>query len=89
MYWLTNTLAALGDRRYQAVAGKVEAFEQTVVAKCRHLQLQADQRARFQENIPAYLTEVNNKMAQISQQAAIKLLGDLVTDAFNHENLAY
>lgn len=89
MYWLTNTLAALGDRRYQAVAGKVEAFEQTVVAKCRHLQLQADRQASIQADIPAYLTRVNDEMATISQQAAIKLLGELVKDAFPHEQLSY
>ena len=89
MYWLTNTLAALGDRRYQAVAGKVEAFEQTVVAKCRHRQLQADRQASIQADIPAYLTRVNDEMATISQQAAIKLLGELVKDAFPHEQLSY
>ena len=89
MYWLTNTLAALGDHRYQAVAPLVEQFEETVGAQCRALQHQADATSHATGEWPAYLTTINEQMAHLSQREALKLLGKLVQDAFNHEHLAF
>lgn len=89
MYWLTNTLAALGDHRYEKVAPMVEAFEENVGAKCRALQHEADAQAMSHDKVTAYLTEVNDQMAAVSQKEALQLLGKLVKDAFNHERLAY
>lgn len=89
MYWLTNTLAALGDHRYQAVAPLVEQFEETVGAQCRALQHQADATSHAAGEWPAYLTTINEQMAHLSQREALKLLGKLVQDAFNHEHLAF
>ena len=89
MYWLTNTLAALGDHRYQAAAPKVEAFEETVVAKCRQLQAQMDAKAGAVTDLSAALATTNEQMATVCQQEAIKLLGQLVKDAFTHERLSF
>lgn len=92
MYWLTHTIAALGDQNYQRYEMMEEAFEQTVVAVCRQLQEQMDAKAADIEDqslLSAELTKTNEKMAQISLNESTKLLGKMVKEAFKNEKLQY
>lgn len=92
MYWLTHTIAALGDQNYQRYEIMEEAFEQTVVAACRQLQEQMDAKAADIEDqslLSAELTKTNEKMAQISLNESTKLLGKMVKEAFKNEKLQY
>lgn len=92
MYWLTHTIAALGDQNYQRYEMTEEAFEQTVVAVCRQLQEQMDAKAADIEDqslLSAELTKTNEKMAQISLNESTKLLGKMVKEAFKNEKLQY
>ncbi|MFR0595905.1 C69 family dipeptidase [Limosilactobacillus mucosae] len=92
MYWLTHTIAALGDQNYQRYEMMEEAFEQTVVAACRQLQEQMDAKAADIEDqslLSAELTKTNEKMAQISLNESTKLLGKMVKEAFKNEKLQY
>lgn len=89
MFWLANTIAALGDHYYQKACPLIENFEQTVVAETRQLQHQADQQYSAQKAISEYLTSVNEKMANIAVDQATALLGQLVQLAFKHEKLQY
>lgn len=89
MYWLTHTIAALGDTDYRRYEMMVEAFEQTVVANCRHLQDQADTQAVTETNPSDYLTKINDQMAQLSLRESTQLLGKMVKEAFKHEKLQY
>lgn len=89
MYWLTHTLAALGDQNYQRYEMMEEGFEQTVMAACRQLQFQTDARVQTIDEISAELTQVNDQMAHISLTESTKLLGRMVKEAFKHEKLQY
>ncbi|MDC2830125.1 C69 family dipeptidase [Limosilactobacillus mucosae] len=92
MYWLTHTIAVLGDQNYQRYEMMEEAFEQTVVAACRQLQEQMDAKAADIEDqslLSAELTKTNEKMAQISLNESTKLLGKMVKEAFKNEKLQY
>lgn len=92
MYWLTHTIAVLGDQNYQRYEMMEEAFEQTVVAVCRQLQEQMDAKAADIEDqslLSAELTKTNEKMAQISLNESTKLLGKMVKEAFKNEKLQY
>lgn len=92
MYWLTHTIAALGDQNYLRYEMMEETFEQTVVAACRQLQEQMDAKAADIEDqslLSAELTKTNEKMAQISLNESTKLLGKMVKEAFKNEKLSY
>lgn len=88
MYWLTHTIAAIGDSHYDQARAAVEAYEQQVVASCRQLQRTTDQ-----EVDPAspqdQLTRANQQMADIAMKEATALLGKLVTVAFKDAKLQY
>ncbi len=92
MYWLTHTIAALGDQNYLRYEMMEETFEQTVVAACRQLQEQMDAKAADIEDqslLSAELTKTNEKMAQISLNESTKLLGKMVKEAFKNEKPQY
>ena len=89
MYWLTHTLAALGDQNYQRYEMMEENFEQTVMAACRQLQSQTDAHVQTVDEVSAELTQVNEQMAQVSLTESTKLLGRMVKEAFKHEKLQY
>lgn len=89
MYWLSHTIAAIGDQYYQLARPKVENYEQQVVADSRHLQTIADQKVNQQTTPASYLTKVNQQMADKAYQGAVDLLGDLVKIAFEHAKLQF
>lgn len=89
MFWLANTIAALGDHYYQKACPLIENFEQTVLAGTRQLQHQADQQYSAHEATSEYLTSVNEKMASVALNQATALLGQLVQLAFKNEKLQY
>lgn len=87
MYWLENTIAVIGDHHYQAATSLVEKFEQTVVAKTRHLQHVIDHSDQLED--ADQLTRVNDQMAEIAMTEATALLGKLVEVAFKNTKLQY
>lgn len=89
MYWLSHTIAAIGDSHYDAAQGKVEHFAQQVVATGRHLQAVADREAGSQQDVAAYLTGVNQQMADAAYQETVALLGELVKIAFGTAKLQF
>ncbi len=89
MYWLSHTIAAIGDQYYQQARPKVENYGQQVVADSRHLQTIADQKVNQQTTPASYLTKVNQQMADKAYQGAVDLLGDLVKIAFEHAKLQF
>ncbi|UQS82021.1 C69 family dipeptidase [Bombilactobacillus folatiphilus] len=89
MYWLSNTLAAFGDGHFNLVEDSENVFEQNTVATCRHLQIQADAQSVKEPDITAYLTKINEQMAQISLTNATQLLGDMVKLVAPRMNLQF
>ena len=78
MYWLFSTLAVFGDSDFTLYQDFEDLFEQNTVAACRNLQLQADQKAATEADLPAYLTAVNAQMADVALEKATTLLGQMV-----------
>ncbi len=88
MYWLTHTIAAIGDAHYAQAKSAVEAYEQQVVAATRHIQRTTDQ--EVDPAAPqAGLTKANEQMAAIAMKEATVLLGKLVKMAFGAAKLQY
>ncbi|WP_056975917.1 C69 family dipeptidase [Lacticaseibacillus sharpeae] len=78
MYWLSCTLAVLGDTNFGLFEDFENLFEQNTVAAARHLQIEADQEYKNAADIHAYLEGMNAKMAQVSFDNSNKLLGQMV-----------
>jgi dipeptidase len=89
MYWLSCTLALLGDANYGLYSDLVDQFEQTTVASCRNLLQKVDQLAQTVDDVPNYLTQVNAQLAEISLANATQLLGDMVKTGSNHMKLRF
>lgn len=78
MYWLSCTLAVLGDTNFGLFEDFENIFEQNTVAACRHLQIATDESSVNADNLDAHLQAVNAQMAQISYDNSSKLLGQMV-----------
>lgn len=89
MYWLTHTIAAIGDQYYRQARGMEENFELQVMAKTMQLQKKADEHSSNQAHLSSYLTDVNDQMAAIALGESRKLLGKLVKIAFLNEKLQF
>lgn len=89
MYWLTHTIAALGDQNYRQAQSLEEKFELEVMAKALNIQHKADRKITACDDISAYLTMINNQMAEIAVTEGRKLLGSLVKLTFNLEHLQF
>lgn len=85
MYWLTHTLAAIGDQYYRQAQALEEDFEQQVMAKTMHIQHVADRQIVTSDR----LTQANEQMAAIALAETKKLLGKLVKLAFSNEKLQF
>lgn len=88
MYWLTHTIAAIGDAHYEQARVAVEAYEQQVVATCRQIQRTTDQEVDT-ASPQDQLTHADQRMADIAMKEATILLGKLVTVAFKEAKLQY
>ncbi|MBO1304600.1 C69 family dipeptidase [Enterococcus sp. 669A] len=89
MYWLSCTTALIGDSNYNMYADFRNSFELEVMSAFRGIQAKADFAAMNQENLQAYLEEVNEELAKVSLEKATKLLGNMVTFGSNHMKLRY
>lgn len=89
IYWLTHTITALGDRYYRTAQSLEEKFELAVMAKTMHCQRLADKKVEQHQDKSAYLTTVNQRMAEIAMAESTKLLGDLVKHSFTREKLQF
>lgn len=88
MYWLTHTIAAIGDSHYAKAQSMVEAYEQKVVATARHIQRTTDKQVD-PANPTEALTAANERMAAVAMKEATVLLGKLVKVAFGDARLQY
>lgn len=88
MYWLTHTIAAIGDQHYAQARPLVEAYEQKVIAATRQLQRSTDHQVSG-DDPKVQLTQANNQMAEIAMKEATALLGKLVKIAFGKAKLQY
>ena len=81
MYWLSATTAVLGDANYNLFVDLRDTFALNTMAKFHEIQNQTDKNL---ENLPkdtdirTYLTEANEKLAQIAFSAQNELLGRMV-----------
>lgn len=89
MYWLSNILALIGDHNFGLYEDQENLFEENSVAACRHLQKEADQKALQQKDMPTYLATVNQKMADLTQANANKLLGQMLSLGENQMKLQF
>ena len=61
-YWLTKTLALIGDQDYDLYSDLAERFEQTIMANCLAIQQKIDQTIPLTNQL---LEEANREMAQL------------------------
>lgn len=78
MYWLSCTLALLGDSSYDVYSDAKDDFEENTTAEFRTLQIKADKEAMKQTDITTFLTGVNEELATLSLKRATELLGKMV-----------
>ncbi len=78
MYWLSYLMATFGDYDFNLFEDQEDIFEQNTVAACRKLQHVADTNAAKQADITAYLTGINQQMADVALKQATHLLGEMV-----------
>lgn len=89
MYWLTHTIAALGDQNYRQAQSIEENFELQVMAKTMNVQNNTDKEIAEHQDVSAFLTTINNRMAETAVDESKKLLGKLVKLAFSRERLQF
>lgn len=89
MYWLTHTIAALGDQNYGQAQNIEENFELQVMAKTMNVQNNTDKEIAEHQDVSAFLTTINNRMAETAVDESKKLLGKLVKLAFSRERLQF
>ncbi|MEH7354811.1 C69 family dipeptidase [Neobacillus drentensis] len=89
IYWLSRTMALIGDANYDLYSDLEASFEQNTVAACRAIQIKADQEATNRKDVLAYLEAINEQMAEISLKNAKKLLGDMVDLGTTQMKLRY
>ncbi len=78
MYWLSSTLAVLGDTNFGLFEDFENLFEQNTVAAARHDQLKADAGFAQAADVQAYLADANARMAQTAFDNSNKLLGQMI-----------
>ena len=89
IYWLNHTIMAIADQHYQKVESMIEDFAEQVMTQTLALQHQADREFSTKDDITAFLSKVNEQMAEISYQESMKLLGKLVNYGFMNAHLKY
>lgn len=89
MYWLSCTVALLGDTDYDFYADFRNTYELQAVAAYRHIQIETDENLANQSDVESYLTAANQKLADESLTRTTKLLGDMVTSGSEHMKLRY
>ena len=89
IYWLNHTIMAIADQHYQKVEPMIEDFAEQVMTQTLALQHQADREFSTKDDITAFLSKVNEQMAEISYQESMKLLGKLVNYGFMNAHLKY
>lgn len=89
MYWLTQTLALLGDNDYSLYAYLETKFEQDTVAACRKVQLDTIVACKTSHSSQKQLETANQKMADISLEKATELLGKMVKLGISNMKLSY
>ncbi|KRN28827.1 dipeptidase A [Lactobacillus selangorensis] len=77
-YWLTSTMALIGDANFSLYEDQENIFEETSVAACRNIQIKTDAAAKDQSNLQQYLEGVNQQMSDLTMANAEKLLGQML-----------
>lgn len=77
-YWLSRTLALIGDSDYDRYSDLAARFELDMMAYCRRIQQQTDQGWMRQDQHSSFLEKANEKMAHYYIEQATQLLGKMV-----------
>lgn len=80
MYWLTHTIATIGDDHHRRYNMTIEEMQRSTVASGRHILLETDPVATKLdgEELQKKLGEANQQIADAAYGAAMKCLGDMV-----------
>lgn len=89
MYWLSGTLATLGDTNFSLYSDLEASFEQNTMAGFRTLQKATDAQANANEDIQRVLAAGNQAMADLSLKNATELLGEMVKTGAANMKLRY
>ncbi|PWG00388.1 C69 family dipeptidase [Levilactobacillus bambusae] len=88
-YWLNNIMGVLGDTDYDLYDDSESDFEQSTIASCNNMRIKADKEAVNQKDVTAYLTQVNQNMADLYMKNANELLGKMLMLGRPKMKLAY
>lgn len=89
IFWLNKTIALLGDTNYQLYSEQADNFVQDTMTACRNIQLAADQKAQQQNDLSAYLEQINEQYAALYLKNAQALLGKMTIAGSTHMKLRY
>ncbi|MGQ5709730.1 C69 family dipeptidase [Lactobacillus sp. PSON] len=91
IFWLNKLAAQLGDTNFR-VYGELEAdFEQKTLAQCHKIQHETDKKAKdlTGKDLEEILTEANQKMADVTYNNTVELLGQIVDEGHGLMKLKY
>lgn len=80
MYWITHTIATIGDDHHRRYNMTLEEMQRTTIANGRHVLLETDPAAEKLDGdaLQKKLEDANKQIADAAYQAAMKCLGDMV-----------
>ena len=89
MYWLSGTLATLGDTNFSLYSDLEASFEQQTMAEFRHIQTATDHAVVTSDDLRVDLAQANQKMADVSLKNATEFLGEMVKVGAANMKLRY
>lgn len=78
IYWLSKAMGLLGDYDYDLYQDSRNTFELEAVAKFRNIQIEADKEATKQSDVPAFLTKINQQLADEAYDRTVALFGEMI-----------
>lgn len=89
MYWLSSTIALLGDSDYDLYVDFFNTYQLETAGIFRNIQKEADEEIENQADKTRYLEEINQRLADESVARATAILGEMVKFGSNHMTLRY
>ncbi|KRL65861.1 hypothetical protein FC27_GL001230 [Companilactobacillus versmoldensis DSM 14857 = KCTC 3814] len=71
-------MGLLGDYDYDLYQDSRNTFELEAVAKFRNIQIEADKEATKQSDVPAFLTKINQQLADEAYDRTVALFGEMI-----------
>lgn len=89
VYWLSLLAATLGDSNFDLYSDIEEDFENGAMAAFRHKQMQADEQALKETDVPKFLAQVNAELAADSQVRITEMIGKMVKKGASQMKLRF